>query len=377
MKHNINMKKKNFLKFLTFLIPFLTLITVSLFLMYHSQFISNIYSNNFEKQILWFSIGFLLLISFQFINTKCFFQFSKYLYLLSVILLIAVLFLGENINGATAWINLKYFSFQPSEFMKLTFALYLSQLCSKKNFYNWFEELKFLGYVFLLLIIPSVLVFLEPDTGAIIFYILITIASLWNSKISKKWFVIVTILFLSGITGFFYCYFYQKDFLISLIGTTFFYRVERLLSFRTGMQIENALISIGSAPLFQFKLTETGLYIPEAPTDFAFALTSNVFGITGCIIILICYLLIDFYLMNYVKKIKKKEYRYFGYSFLSIFIASQLINISMNLGIFPIIGIPLPFISYGGSSTIILFLFLAIIFSNKKIQKKKKKKNFF
>ena len=177
----------------------------------------------------------------------------------------------------------------------------------------------------------------------------------------------------SFIGGFFYCYFFQKDFLISIIGTTFFYRVERLFSFGTGMQIENALIAIGSAPLWRFSLTEVGIYIPESPTDFVFALSSNVFGLTGNIVILLSFLVLDFYLIGYIKKIKRKEYRIFGYSFLAIFIVSQLVNISMNLGLIPIIGIPLPFVSYGGSSTIVLFLYLAIIFScNHKIKRKQK-----
>ena len=139
------------------------------------------------------------------------------------------------------------------------------------------------------------------------------------------------------------------------------------------MQIENALIAIGSAPLWQFSLTETGIYIPESPTDFVFALSSNVFGLTGNIVILLSFLVLDFYLIGYIKKIKRKEYRIFGYSFLAIFIVSQLVNISMNLGLIPIIGIPLPFVSYGGSSTIVLFLYLAIIFScDHKIKRKQK-----
>ena len=81
---------------------------------------------------------------------------------------------------------------------------------------------------------------------------------------------------------------------------------------------------------------------------------------------LLAFLLLDFYFIQYAKKIKKKEYRLFLYAFLVIFILSQLINISMNIGIFPIIGIPLPFISYGGSSTIVLFIFLGIIFQTTK-----------
>lgn len=373
MKHNIIMKKINYLKHLFYVIPFLILLTISLFLMYHAQFISNIYVHHFEKQLLWFGIGILLIGIFQFIKADWFFKFSKYFYFFSILLLILVLLIGKDANGARAWIDFKFFSFQPSELMKLALSLYLSGLISQKKFYKWTEELRFILYILLLFLIPSVLVFLEPDTGAIIFYFLITLVLLWNSNISKKWFLLFGILVVTLIGGFFYCYFFQKDFLIKMIGTTFFYRVDRLFNFRTGMQIENALIAIGSAPLWKFSLTDVGIYIPESPTDFAFALSSNVFGITGNILILLSFLVLDFYFIYLVKHLKRKEYRLFGYSFLSIFISSQLINISMNLGIFPIIGIPLPFVSYGGSSTIILFLYLAILFSFLRKRPKKRK----
>ena len=128
------------------------------------------------------------------------------------------------------------------------------------------------------------------------------------------------------------------------------------------MQIKHALIALGSAPILQFNLTKTGIYIPEAPTDFIFSLASNVFGIIGNYFILLSYLIMDFYLLHKMKKLIIKEQKLFSMTFLSIFIPSQILNIGMNLGILPIMGIPLPFLSYGGSSTIILFLYLAIIF---------------
>ena len=234
------MKKKLWLNNLFFVMPFLILITISLLLMYHAGFISNLYANHFSKQLLWFGLGFLLLFLMKFIPIKYFFTYSFWLYLFNVFLLGLVLLIGKEINGAKAWLDFKFFSFQPSEFMKLTYSFYLAHLCSKKKFYSFGDEFKFLLYVLLLLILPCILVFLEPDTGAILFYCLITLVLLWNSKIHKWWFLIAFILAASIIGGFFYCYFFQKDFLISIIGTTFFYRVERLFSFGTGMQIENA-----------------------------------------------------------------------------------------------------------------------------------------
>ena len=363
------MEKKFDWKTLFFIFPFLILLTISLLINYHAAFITELYENHFEKQMLWIGIGFALLFFMRFVPIRLFFKYSFYLYLINVLLLILVLFIGKDINGAKAWIDLKYFNFQPSEFMKISYSLYLASLCAKKKFYSWKEEVKFLLYVLVIVAIPSLFVFLEPDTGALLFYFFITIVLLWNSRLHKRWLIIIGFLALACICGFFYLYFWQKDLLISLIGTTFFYRVERLFSLGTGMQIENALIAIGSAPLWRFSLTETGIYIPEAPTDFAFALTSNVLGIGGNILILLAFLILDFYFISYRKKIRKKEYQLFLDAFLVIFLLSQIINISMNLGIFPIIGIPLPFISYGGSSTIVLFIYLAILFQTTKKKK--------
>ena len=137
------------------------------------------------------------------------------------------------------------------------------------------------------------------------------------------------------------------------------------MEFGKGLQIENALIALGSAPIFRFNLTTPGIYIPEAPTDFIFALSSNVFGLFGPLFILFCYTILDICLINKLKKETNEKKRFFLLAFITIFLFSQIENIGMNLGLLPIIGIPLPFLSYGGSFLIILFAFLGIIFQRK------------
>ena len=157
----------------------------------------------------------------------------------------------------------------------------------------------------------------------------------------------------------------NPDFLIKVIGTSFFYRIERLITFQnaSSYQLENALIAIGSASLWGVGLKKSSLYIPEAPTDFIFAFTISNYGIITGLIVLLSYFLIDIYLINTYFKIKNKKIKLFLFSFLSVFIFQQVINLSMNLGLIPIIGIPLPFLSYGGSTIIIYFIFLGIIFN--------------
>lgn len=375
MKHNINMKHIKYLRHLLFWTSLLILTSISLLIMYHTKFISNIYENNFNKQIIWFLIGYAILSLSKIIPIKKIFKYSLYLYLIGLIFLILVLLIGTNINGSKAWLNIGFISFQPSELMKLFYTIYLVHLTQNTKTFNYKEELLLLTKILIIFIIPSILIFLEPDTGAIIYLTIITITTIINSSIRKRWLILLFILLTILTLIFIHTYIYNKDLLINIIGTSIFYRIERLLDFKNGMQIENALTAIGNAPLYSFNLTNVGVYIPESATDFAFALSSNIFGLLGPITILISYLILDFYLISYTKRIKKKEYRLYGYSFLSFFIGNEIINIAMNLSLIPIIGIPLPLISYGGSQIITLFMFLTILFSNTNDKDNNKNKN--
>ena len=369
------MKYNKFLKHLSFWFPLLTLTSISLLIMYHTKYISNIYENNFIKQIIWFSIGYGILSLSKLLPIKSIFKYSKYLYLLGIISLILVLLIGNSINGSKAWLSIGPISFQPSEIMKLFYTCYLTHLVCNTKTFNAFEELSLLIKVFLLFLIPTVLIFLEPDTGGVIYLLIITITILLNSTIRKRWFIIIAIIIAILSYSFIYFYIYNKELLINLIGTSFFYRVERILDFKKGLQIENALTAIGNAPFISFNLTKVGVYIPESATDFIFALSSNVFGLLGPSTILLSYLILDYYLISYCQKISKKEYRLFGYSFTSLLIISELINIAMNLSLVPIIGIPLPFLSYGGSGTITLFMYLSLLFANTNDKDNSKNKN--
>ena len=342
--------------------------------MYQAKFIKDIYAWHLKKQILWYMIGFLLILILQKIKVKIIFNYSFIIYLLNNLLLVLVLFIGKDINGAKAWFNLKFFNFQPSEFMKISLLLYLihwSDLFKHQKI----SEFKFLFISFLITIIPSILVFLEPDTGAIIIYLLILFSVLLLSGIRKRWFIIAFLL-LSIILGvFFYLYFFNQDLLIKYTGTSFFYRVERLLNFKsgTGMQLNNALITIGNAKILGHGIQNSLLYVPEFPTDFVFTLNTAIFGFVGDIIVLLAFLSLNCFFINKIFTINKYPYKLFINGFLFIFIYQQAQNILMNLGLLPIMGIPLPFLSYGGSNMITYFIFLGIILNTVNSKKKKNK----
>ena len=340
------------------IIPLFIIMIISLLNMQNAKALSTLYEHNLIKQIIFFGIGIILVIIISKININTILKYSKYYYYISVLLLVLVLFFGKNINGSTAWFDFKLFSFQPSELVKLTLTLYLSNivLVNKPDF-------KLILKVIIITLIPSILVFLEPDTGAIIFYFLIAITVLLVAGIKKYWFVILGIIIILLLGTFILLYIYNQEILINLIGTSFFYRVERLITFSTesSYQLENAIIAMGSASIFGSGLNKVSLYIPEAPTDFIFAFNISNFGIVSGIIVILCYLLIDIFLINKYLTVKQKQIKLVLISFISIFFFQQFINIGMNLGLLPIIGIPLPFLSYGGSTIIIYFMFLGII----------------
>lgn len=361
------MKRRN-KNILILFIPLIIIMIISFFNMQNATLLSSLYKSTLKKQIIWYIIGFSLLFIIQKLNLKKILKYSFWYYLFSVLLLLLVLFFGKTTNGAKAWFNFGFFSFQPSELTKITLTLFLANLINDSKLNTMWDELILIIKVFVTTLIPSILVFLEPDTGAILFFFIIALSTLFISGIRKWWFLLLVLLIVLVLGLFIILYIYNPDFLINVIGTSFFYRVERLITFQTesSYQLENALIVIGSASLFGTGLNKISLYIPEAPTDFIFAFNIGNFGIISGFIVLICYFLIDLFLINEYAVITNKKIKLFLISFISIFFFQQVVNISMNLGLLPIIGIPLPFLSYGGSTIIIYFLFLGMILNFKK-----------
>ncbi len=355
--------KKNILLF----IPLFILMIISFFCMYQAKFIRPSFNNYLYKQIIWFIVGFIILFILKKTKIKFLFEYSFILYLISNILLILVLFIGHEAGGARAWFNFKIFNFQPSEFMKITLSLYLANICNDFN-NNRNSEFKFILKCIIITLIPSILVFLEPDTGAVIFYLLILFAILLVSKIKKRWFIIsFAIAFIIIFLGI-YLYIYNQDLLIDILGNNLFYRIDRLISFKngSGMQLNNALTTIGSSSVYGSFIKKNILYVPELPTDFIFTLIISIFGFVGAILVLISFLVITLFLINIYSKNIDLSYKAFINTFILVFIFQQIQNIFMNIGLLPIMGIPLPFLSYGGSNMIVYFIYLGIILNIKK-----------
>lgn len=353
--------KKRLINIIFLFIPLLIINLISLLNMINARLISDIYSNHLYKQLIWFIIGYLIIFISNKIKYKKIFYYSKYLYIFTTILLLLVLFLGSNVNGARCWFNIFGLSFQPSELTKLSMALYMSDIISNNNK----NEILLILKLFIIFLIPSVLVYLEPDTGAIISFFIIFIVSIFNSKLNKKYYYFIIISLIISIILFFIMYFYYQDILIKIIGTSLFYRMDRIINFinNNSYQLENALITIGTSSFFKFNVSNVVLYIPEAPTDFIFAFSIGNYGIFSGILILLSYLLINIYLITKSNNLKN-NYKIFTNIYLFLFLFNQIYNIFMNIGLLPIMGIPLPFLSYGGTNTIINYIFLSIIINS-------------
>ncbi len=339
---------------------------ISYFSIYKAKdYTSSALGELYNKQIIWYLLGFFLMYLISKANIKKILNIAIPFYIIINVLLLLLLKYGVNINNTKAWFNLGIVNIQPSELMKVSLILMNAKIID--NFYNnntkikQKKEFKLIITLFIVTLIPSILTFLEPDTGAVICYFVITISMLFISGINKKWFIYLFIFFSVTIGIIFYIYYNNENLFINLFGSSLFYRIERIINWnsKVGMQLNNSLISIGSSGLFGHY--SVPIYYPESTTDFVFTSFSSASGLITTIIFLTIIMSFDIFIINQIKNIKILKYKYLVFGITSLIIYGQIQNIAMTIGLLPIIGITLPFISYGGSSIITYLLLMGII----------------
>ena len=358
------MRKNNIL---SIIIPILLFFIISIILLLSNNIDP---SNLYIKQIIWFIIGFILIFVIYKFNLKRIYNNIHYLYIFLNIILLLLLIFGKEINNSKCWITFFDINIQPSEFMKIVIIIYNSKLINEfkikyKNPNNK-EELLFLFKIFFITFIPSFLTFLEPDTGNVIVYLVITITMLFISGIRYRWFIIILIILLLLISFIFFLYFYNQKIFIDILGNSFFLRIDRLLEWnnKSGYQLNNSLSSIGASGLFGLKYTP--LYFPESNTDFIFTILASNYGFIFSLFFIILIFLFDYNLLKIAFKTNKFINKYIIIGISSMIIFSQFQNIGMTFSILPIMGITLPFISYGGSSLITYMICIGIILNIEK-----------
>ena len=322
------------------------------------------------KQLLWYIAGFIIAYFIMFIGNDFIYKNIWIFYIIGIISLLGLLLFATPINNAKCWFTIPGIgTIQPSEFMKVILIVTLGTMIHKFNeeFNNptVLEEFKFLIKVGIVVLIPSILTFLQPDTGVVLIYLLITIVMLFISGIRYRWFIIlfsVIALFIVLVLG---IYFINTDLFINIFGTDFFLRVDRLLDWSnsSGYQLENGITSIGSGGLIGMGINNTPIYFPEPQTDFIFAVYANNFGFIGVLFLLGLITLFDIRLILLALRNTNLTNKYIISGIVGMLIYQQFQNIGMTFGIMPITGITLPFISYGGSSLLSYMIMIGIVFN--------------
>lgn len=321
------------------------------------------------RQCVFYIVGILLIIILLKTGPDVLLKYSFWLYIINLILLFLVLVFGTEVNGTKAWFSVPLIgTFQPSEFMKIGLILYLSKVINSSKLKTTIDEALLIIKCLIITIIPSIVTFLEPDTGAVLIYFIILFVMLFSSNVRIRWFIALFIIFASLIGFIFYLYTFQTNTFIEVFGSSMFYRLDRIFDWKSssGMQLENSIIAISSSGYFGKGIGNIMLYFPEGHTDFIFSSFASIYGLVGMIILIVTIAIFDIVILN--TKFKKSIYKYITIGALSSVLYQQIQNISMTIGLMPITGITLPFISYGGSSLISYMILLGIVMSIRKKQ---------
>lgn len=343
-----------FLLFLMFLI--------SCFSLYKADIINMNVDNILFKQILWYIVGIILIFIILYLKNDVFIKNALVFYIVCNIFLLFLLIFADPINGAKCWFKIKGIgTIQISEFTKIAIILMCACYLTKFNHKNKMrQDIKLLCYSFLIFIFPGILTFLEPDTGAVLMYLIIIFVVLFVLNLRLRWYIcLISFILIIALSSIF-LYFFNTDLFLDIFGNDFFLRVERITYWfnKEGMQLSKGMTAIGMGG---FLGTANSVYFPEAHTDFIFASFVSNTGFFGSLILITTIILFDLRLIYISNITKKKENKIIILGILAVLFYQQFQNISMTFGILPITGITLPFISYGGSSLLSYMIMIGLV----------------
>lgn len=341
------------------LICVLILITIGLIALYSATINSELYE--FKKQCIWILISIPIMVTVVFIDYNLIARFSPYLYGLSILLLIAVLFTGA-INGATSWFDIGFFAFQPAELAKVFVVIFLSGVIVniQKRSKTEINRLPKLAIIIGTAFLPILLIVMQPDYGTALAYLVSLILILFVSGIDKKYIIIsVTILAIALPLMYF---FVLPEHAKSRIDV---YLNPNIDPRGAGYNIIQSKIAVGAGKLFGmglFKGTQTHLgFLYPKTTDFIFSMIGEEFGFIICSLIIILYVVLITKAINIAKTARDDLGSYIAIGIAGIFLFHVVENIGMCIGLLPITGIPLPFVSYGGTSFVTNFILIGLL----------------
>ncbi len=342
---------------LNFLGTALVIATIGCLLIYSATYFNDPGLNIFKKQLLWIGIGLALMVVFLFVDYHVFFDIAPIAYGIGVIMLIYLLVLGRTTANVKSWIHIAGFQFQPSEFMKIFTALMLARFFD--NHEAAYLNLRSFIRIMLIIAVPVGLIAIQPDFGtAATFFPLVAVAMFFGGIRWKAWVAMGIAVAILGIAGYSQLHPYQKDRVVTFLNPD-------RDPLGKGYQVTQAKIAIGSGGIHgkgfrqgtQAKLE----YLPARHTDFIFAVLGEEWGFIGVAIVLALYLFLIAQALTFAKHARDRGGAFLAICLISFFIFHVFINVSMQIGVLPTTGIPLPLISYGGSSTMMFLIAIGLM----------------
>jgi rod shape determining protein RodA len=347
-------------KLLTIDLPlFLSLLLLNLLGLFFLYSSSNENLNYVTNQFYKIVIGFIFMLIISKIPSSYIRIATPYLFAFTLFLLFLVVIIGINVNGAKRWLDLGFFRFQPSEIAKISVILFISWFIHEKGLLKNKENLTM---AFLIVLLPTVFILLQPDLGSSLMVLISAFSIIFIGGL--PWLFIgmlcVFLVFFIPFSWFFILRDYQKERILTLFNP-------EMDPLGNGYHIIQSKIAIGSGGvegLGWLKGLQTQLgYVPEQHTDFIFSAIAEEMGLLGSVFIMAIYLFIIYRIFTLSKKMDFLYHKLTTIGFMSVIAFYAFVNICMVIGILPVVGLPLPFISYGGTSLLLLFIMLGIISS--------------
>ncbi|MCY4321696.1 MAG: rod shape-determining protein RodA [Bdellovibrionaceae bacterium] len=313
----------------------------------------------FHKQLIWILLSWCVFFFIYSVNTSIIAKSLWFLFILNLLALIGVYFFGKEIYSAKRWLDFGFFYYQPSETLKLILLLMVAKKISQRPFgqiFNFIELLKLIIFI----AIPVLIVLLQPDLGTAGIILLMIASLILFNGLEKKTLIGCLIVFMISIP-------------IAWKSILKPYQKARITSFikpledsqGTGYNVIQSKIAIGSGQILgkgwkqgtQNKLQ----FLPERHTDFIFSVLSEEYGFVGSSLTLLFFFLILFFTFNLARQTRDRLNCYFCLSAGFFLLWHVILNLAMTMGLFPVVGIPLPLLSYGGSHTITTMAFFGLI----------------
>lgn len=343
----------------TLLILVLLISCIGLLNIYSTGFMGDFLQNLYLRQAQWIAIGLVFMVAAFSVDYRLVGRRAYIIYGISVLLLLAVFLFGYATRGSQRWILLGGFSFQPSELMKLTVILALAKYFEDHRAGGNGYRLRELVVPALIALVPFLLILKQPDLGTALIIAFIFVSMVFFVGIEKKSLLIAAtggLVFLP--IGWFLLRDYQKERIMTL------FRPEQD-PLGSGYHIIQSMIAVGSGGIFGkgfLKGTQTQLkFLPEQQTDFVFSVFAEEWGFFGCLLLLTMFLALVLWGLKISLHSRNLLGTLISYGITILIFWEVVINIGMVLGLLPVVGIPLPFLSYGGSAMVVLMTAVGLL----------------